>query len=288
MPARWPRARAASSSTSRTRWRPSARARRATLSRHRSARCRPRSARACWCASTRPARRGTPTTARRPAHWPRNGWIAGVVLPKAERAADLARIAQAIGPSGVLVPLVESVAGLDAADELAGAPQVLRLAFGNLDFQADLGLACDGGEAELAPLRLALLMASRRAGLPAPIDGVTPDWRDAARLAADAARARRGGFGAKAVHPPRPGGAGACRAGARMPASWRGRAAWSMPFALRAAAWRALTGAWSMHPSCGWPNAFWRSARRHRPERMRIPGYPRPETAKHNQKETKR
>jgi citrate lyase subunit beta/citryl-CoA lyase len=131
-----------------------------------------------------------------------NGWIAGVVLPKAERAADLARIAQAIGPSGVLVPLVESAAGLDAADELASAPQVLRLAFGNLDFQADLGLACDGGEAELAPVRLALLMASRRAGLPAPIDGVTPDWRDAARLAADAARARRGGFGAKlCIHP---------------------------------------------------------------------------------------
>jgi citrate lyase subunit beta/citryl-CoA lyase len=31
---------------------------------------------------------------------------------------------------------------------------------------------------------------------------VTPDWHDAARLAADAARARRGGFGAKlCIHP---------------------------------------------------------------------------------------
>jgi citrate lyase subunit beta/citryl-CoA lyase len=130
------------------------------------------------------------------------GLIAGVVLPKAERAADLSRIAQAIGPEGVLVPLIESVAGLDAADALAAAPQVLRLAFGNLDFQADLGLACDADEAELVPVRLALLMASRRAGLPAPIDGVTADWRDAARLAADTARARRGGFGAKlCIHP---------------------------------------------------------------------------------------
>jgi citrate lyase subunit beta/citryl-CoA lyase len=130
------------------------------------------------------------------------GLIAGVVLPKAERAADLSRIAQAIGPAGVLVPLIESVAGLDAVDALAAAPQVLRLAFGNLDFQADLGLACDADEAELVPVRLALLMASRRAGLPAPIDGVTADWRDAARLAADTARARRGGFGAKlCIHP---------------------------------------------------------------------------------------
>ena len=125
------------------------------------------------------------------------GLIAGIVLPKAERAADLSRLAEAAGPSAALVPLIESAAGLAAVDELAAGPQVLRLAFGNLDFQADLGLACDADEAELVPVRLALLLASRRAGLPAPIDGVTPDWRDAARLAADTARARRGGFGAK-------------------------------------------------------------------------------------------
>jgi len=128
--------------------------------------------------------------------------IAGVMLPKAERAADLHRLAADIGPKGVLVPLIESAAGLEAAAELAAAPQVLRLAFGNLDFQADLGLACDASEAELVPVRLALVLASRRAGLAAPIDGVTPDWRDAERLAADTARARRGGFGAKlCIHP---------------------------------------------------------------------------------------
>ncbi|KQU84240.1 citryl-CoA lyase [Variovorax sp. Root318D1] len=128
--------------------------------------------------------------------------IAGVVLPKAEHAADLHRLATDIGPKGVLVPLIESAAGLEAAAELAAAPQVLRLAFGNLDFQADLGLACDPSEAELVPVRLALVLASRRAGLAAPIDGVTPDWRDAERLAADTARARRGGFGAKlCIHP---------------------------------------------------------------------------------------
>ncbi|SDZ43683.1 citrate lyase subunit beta / citryl-CoA lyase [Variovorax sp. YR266] len=130
------------------------------------------------------------------------GLIAGVVLPKAERAADLSRLAGAVGPRGVLVPLIESAAGLAAVDEIAAGPQVLRLAFGNLDFQADIGLACDADEAELVPVRLALLLASRRANLPAPIDGVTPDWRDAQRLATDTARARRGGFGAKlCIHP---------------------------------------------------------------------------------------
>lgn len=130
------------------------------------------------------------------------GLIAGVVLPKAEQAGDLRQLAEAIGPRGLLVPLIESAAGLAALDELAAAPRVLRLAFGNLDFQADVGLACDADEAELVPVRLALLLATRRAGLPAPIDGVTPDWRDTQRLAADTARARRGGFGAKlCIHP---------------------------------------------------------------------------------------
>ncbi|QSI31866.1 CoA ester lyase [Variovorax sp. RKNM96] len=136
------------------------------------------------------------------AAWVAQGLIAGVVLPKAERAEDLRLLAEAVGPKGLLIPLLESAAGLAAVDELAAVPQVLRLAFGNLDFQADVGLACDADEAELVPVRLALLLATRRAGLPAPIDGVTVDWRDAQRLAIDTARARRGGFGAKlCIHP---------------------------------------------------------------------------------------
>jgi citrate lyase subunit beta/citryl-CoA lyase len=128
--------------------------------------------------------------------------LAGVVLPKAEQAEQLSALAAAAGSQAVLVPLIESAAGLAALDELAAAPQVLRLAFGHLDFQADLGLACEADEAELVPVRLALVLASRRAGLASPIDGVTADWRDSQRLSADAARARRGGFGAKlCIHP---------------------------------------------------------------------------------------
>lgn len=128
--------------------------------------------------------------------------LAGVLLPKAERADALAALAGAVGPNVALLPLVESVAGLDALAALAAAPQVLRLVFGHLDFQFDAGLACGPDEAELVPVRLALLLASRRAGLAPPVDGITADWRDTARLAAEAARARRGGFGAKlCVHP---------------------------------------------------------------------------------------
>ncbi len=128
--------------------------------------------------------------------------LAAVMVPKAESAADLAQVAAAVGPACGLLPIVESAAGLAAADALAHSPQVVRLAFGNLDFQADLGLACEPDEAELVSVRLALVLASRRAGLAVPVDGVTPDIGDLAALQATAARSRRGGFGAKlCIHP---------------------------------------------------------------------------------------
>ena len=128
--------------------------------------------------------------------------VAGAVVPKAERAQTLQAVAQAAGPMAALVPLVESVAGLAAADALAAAPQVARLAFGHLDFQVDAGMACAEDEAELLPVRMALVLAARRAGLAAPIDGVTVDTRNPERMARDAARARRMGFGGKlCIHP---------------------------------------------------------------------------------------
>lgn len=128
--------------------------------------------------------------------------LGGVVFPKAENPADLAPVAEAVGRDGVLIPLIESVKGLDAVDAIAGAPRVLRLAFGHLDFQVDLGLSCELDESELTAVRLTLVMASRRANLALPIDGVTVEWKDAARMESDTRRARRGGFGGKlCIHP---------------------------------------------------------------------------------------
>lgn len=128
--------------------------------------------------------------------------LGGVVFPKAENATNLVPMAEAVGRDGILIPLIESVKGLDAVDAIASAPQVLRLAFGHLDFQVDLGLSCDPDELELASIRLMLVMASRRADLAMPIDGVTVDCKDVARLEKDARRARCGGFGGKlCIHP---------------------------------------------------------------------------------------
>jgi citrate lyase subunit beta/citryl-CoA lyase len=100
------------------------------------------------------------------------------------------------------VPLVESLAGLDAIDLLARTPQVCRLAFGHLDFQLDLGMRCTPEESELTTVRFALVAASRRARLPAPIDGVTTDTGNRDRLLADTRRSMAFGFRGKlCIHP---------------------------------------------------------------------------------------
>lgn len=128
--------------------------------------------------------------------------LGGVLLPKAEAVADVVRLASLVGPGCAVLPMIESAAGLAALDVLAACAGVTRLVFGNLDFQADLGMACGPDEAELQPVRLALVLASRRADLPAPVDGVTPAIGDTAQLQQDAARSRRSGFGAKlCIHP---------------------------------------------------------------------------------------
>jgi citrate lyase subunit beta / citryl-CoA lyase len=125
-----------------------------------------------------------------------------VMLPKAEDAGAVRGVAHRLGEAARIVALVESLAGLDAADALAREPQVVRLAFGHLDFQLDLGMRATADEPELAFARNALVAASRRARLPAPIDGVTIDTGNAERLAADARRARAFGFGGKlCIHP---------------------------------------------------------------------------------------
>lgn len=135
------------------------------------------------------------------APWIQQG-LCGVMVPKSESAASLHAVAEVLGPAAQLVPLIESLAGLDALGQLARAPQVARLAFGHLDFQLDLGMQCGPEEVELTSVRLELVAASRREQLPAPIDGVTTDTGHRERQLADAQRARAFGFGAKlCIHP---------------------------------------------------------------------------------------
>lgn len=122
--------------------------------------------------------------------------LVGIVLPKAESAATVADAARRAGCA--VLALVESARGIAAAREVARAAG--RLAFGSIDFAADLGCA-ETREALLA-FRSELVLASRLAERPAPIDGVTAAFRDPAPIEHDARYASALGFGGKLlIHP---------------------------------------------------------------------------------------
>ncbi len=124
-----------------------------------------------------------------------------VMLAKSESGAQLETLGHQTGETPLLA-LVESAEGLAALDALARAPAVARLVFGHLDFQLDLGMQCGPEERELDSVRLAFVSASRRAGLPGPVDGVTVNLQDATRLEHDTQRSLRFGFTGKlCIHP---------------------------------------------------------------------------------------
>jgi len=126
--------------------------------------------------------------------------VTGVILPKSEKASDLAGLATILGPEAFLLPLVESGAGMAATHEIARAPQVQRLLFGTVDFQLDMGI--EGEDLELLYFRSRLVLESNVAGIAAPVDGVTLSTDDEVRIEADTRRGKRLGFGAKlCIHP---------------------------------------------------------------------------------------
>jgi citrate lyase subunit beta/citryl-CoA lyase len=105
-------------------------------------------------------------------------------------------------PNTAIIPMIETAIGLANLNDIANAEQVLRLALGNLDLQADLGIVCDQQETELQSARFELVLASRLAQIAPPIDGVTPSIDDVQQLTEDAHRAKRMGFGGKlCIHP---------------------------------------------------------------------------------------
>jgi len=125
-----------------------------------------------------------------------------LMLPKVQHPVVLRGAAAALGADAVLWPLIETARGMHCLDEIAAAPQVQRLVFGSIDFQADLDIdEADDGQALLF-FRSRLVLASRVAGLQAPVDGVSTDIADSARIEADARRSRSLGFGGKlCIHP---------------------------------------------------------------------------------------
>lgn len=147
--------------------------------------------------------------------------VDGVFLPKVESAADLHAVDwlmaalerdQGIAEGSIdLVPMVETAAGVARVDRIvqarnlrpySGPWRVKRVAFGAADFSFDAGLAPSLEEPELASARDRVVLASRAAGMEAPLDSPWFHLRDMDGLRRALERSRRGGFqGRLCVHP---------------------------------------------------------------------------------------
>lgn len=127
--------------------------------------------------------------------------VACILIPKSE-SQDEVNGAALILPNTAIIPMIETAIGLDQLREIANSNQVIRLALGNLDLQADLGMICDQDETQLQTARYQIVLASRLAQIAPPIDGVTPSTDDVERINRDAQRAKAMGFGGKlCIHP---------------------------------------------------------------------------------------
>ena len=137
----------------------------------------------------------------------------GIILPKVETAAGLATIDWLLAqlererglPLGVidLIPIIETARGVQQIDAIVTAgTRVRRVAFGAGDFTLDVNMAWNRSETELAHARAVIVVASRAAGIDAPLDTVWVDLTDPEGLEASARTAMGHGFqGKMCIHP---------------------------------------------------------------------------------------
>ena len=127
----------------------------------------------------------------------------GIFLPKVECPDALGRVVEQLlkwQPELKIIAIIETAKGLQQVESIAAIPGVARLAFGSLDFSLDIN--CSQIPEAFLFARHRIVLASRTADLPSPIDGVTPAISDLAVVAKDALYARSLGFGAKlCIHP---------------------------------------------------------------------------------------
>lgn len=137
----------------------------------------------------------------------------GIVLPMVDEAHQLQKIDWLMGElererglpvGGIdLIPIIETARGLANIDAITRAgTRAKRLAFGAGDFTLDMGMEWSRDEAELLTYRNACVLASRAAGLEAPLDTVWARLDDADGFRASAELVKRLGFqGKMCIHP---------------------------------------------------------------------------------------
>jgi len=125
--------------------------------------------------------------------------LEGLMVSKSESSANLEDLSER-GGGCRLVALVETAVGVMEAASVARSPAVDRLAFGSIDYAGDIDAMESNDSLLLA--RSLLVLASRAAGKPGPLDGVTSDVLDMAPVQAAAVYARGLGFAGKlCIHP---------------------------------------------------------------------------------------
>jgi citrate lyase subunit beta / citryl-CoA lyase len=126
--------------------------------------------------------------------------VGAVMIPKVSDVSVLKSAGCLKAPSQKTIALLECARGIAEAGGIVGSGFVDRFAFGSLDFAADTG--CGTSNLALAYARSVIVMASRLGGLPQPVDGVTPNFRDLSVTLEDARHSREMGFGGKlCIHP---------------------------------------------------------------------------------------
>lgn len=127
--------------------------------------------------------------------------IAGAFLTMVDSGAQLVATADALPADLPLVAMIETARGILHVEEITTSNRICRLAFGNMDFQTELELPPEENVGLIYPSSR-MVVASRAAGLPAPISGATENIADLAFFERSARLERNLGFLAKlCVHP---------------------------------------------------------------------------------------
>ncbi len=104
--------------------------------------------------------------------------LAGLILPKADRASDIEKVHNATGLP--IIALIETALGLYQIDSMAKAAGLLAFSYGFLDLCNDLQVQVGTAAADIIAnqIRYQLLLNSKAHNLLAPIDTVYTDFDD--------------------------------------------------------------------------------------------------------------
>lgn len=123
-----------------------------------------------------------------------------IVLERTEHAEQVYAVTRAFHRVVPLVPLIESVEGIENLPSILRVEGVIGAAFDPLNYAFDLGTEASWDA--LLSARSEIVLRSRSAGLPKPLDGINPMIDDYDLAKHDAAAVAKIGFGGKiATHP---------------------------------------------------------------------------------------